>query len=44
MHISVEGNIAAGKTTFLSKSNERILARGLNFIWSPLKFGRILME
>jgi deoxyadenosine/deoxycytidine kinase len=31
MHISVEGNIAAGKTTFLSRLNERILARGLNF-------------
>jgi deoxyadenosine/deoxycytidine kinase len=30
MHISLEGNIASGKSTFLSRLNERILAKGLN--------------
>jgi deoxyadenosine/deoxycytidine kinase len=39
MHISVEGNIAAGKSTFLSNLNERILARGLNikFYMEPIE-------
>jgi deoxyadenosine/deoxycytidine kinase len=30
MHISCEGNIASGKSTFLARLQERIFARGLN--------------
>jgi deoxyadenosine/deoxycytidine kinase len=39
MHISCEGNIASGKSTFLARLKERISARGLNikFYMEPIE-------
>jgi deoxyadenosine/deoxycytidine kinase len=39
MHISCEGNIASGKSTFLARLQERIFARGLNikFYMEPIE-------